>query len=291
VDVIVKQLELLRGRVSTESSLSGVLGFDVHKDLSVRANTAGLVSIGAIAKVLYRGFSRARSMREMTLMGDMEKFEDLLDARAVKNISKVLASGVEDGIITFNDLKAKLDYFGVKSSMKDIISMMRQADVEGSGIVRVSDLSRLLANELAQLRLLLRGKTEEDTGTKTVRLSLEMSRDRQADDAHVLLLNGQASFGILREFPTARVGREKPAQLEWADDETICAVCLFDRSGTMMIEEEGELINLPTKLDYFTDVARGRETRTIVELPPPPPQEIDEQKPGFFSKLFCCFSG
>lgn len=291
MDVIVKQLELLRGKVSSESSLSGVLGFDVHKDLSVRANTAGLVSVGAIAQVLYRGFTRARSMREMTMMGDLEKFEDLLNARAVKNISKVLASGVEDGIITFNDLKAKLEYFGVKSSMTDIISMMRQADIEGSGIVRVSDLSRLLAKELAQLRLLLRDKTEDDTGTKKVRISLDISRDPQSGQAKDFLLNGQAAFGILREFPTARVGREKPAQLEWASDEAICAVCLFDRSGTMMIEEEGQLVSLPTKLDYFTDVARGQETRTIVELPPPPTPEVEEKKPGFFSKFFCCFSG
>lgn len=284
----MKQLELLRGKVSSESSLSGVLGFDVHKDLSVRANTAGLVSVGAIARVLYRGITRARSMREMTMMGDMDKFEDLLNAQAVRNISKVLASGVEDGIITFNDLKAKLEYFGVKSSMTDIISMMRQADIDGSGIVRVGDLSRLLAKELAQLRLLLRDKTEEDTKATKVRISLDISRGPQARD---LLLNGQAAFGILREFPTARVGREKPAQLEWASDEAICAVCLFDRAGTMMIEEEGQLVNLPTKLDYFTDVARGQDTRTIVELPPPPPQAIEQQKPGFFSKLFCCFSG
>ena len=44
--------------------------------------------------------------------------------------------------------------------MTDIISMMTQADIDGTGIVRVGDLSRLLAQELAQLRRLLTEKTE-----------------------------------------------------------------------------------------------------------------------------------
>ena len=66
-------------------------------------------------------------------------------------------------------------------------------------------------------------------------------------------------------------------------------MCIRDRSGTMMVEEQGQLIDLPTKLDYFTDVARDADTRTIVHLPAPPPQE-QEKKKGGFASFFCCFS-
>jgi hypothetical protein len=64
---------------------------------------------------------------------------------------------------------------------------------------------------------------------------------------------------------------------------------LYDRSGKMMIEEEGKLVDLPAKLDYFTDVHRGKETRTVVKLPAPHVEEPEPPK-GLFSSLFCCFS-
>ena len=40
VDVIVKQLEVLRGKVSSEEDLSDVLGFNVKADLVGRADSA-----------------------------------------------------------------------------------------------------------------------------------------------------------------------------------------------------------------------------------------------------------
>ena len=287
MDVIVKQLELLRGTVGTNSSLSGVLGFDVHRNLSVRADTAGFVSIGSIANVLYRGMARARSMADMS--DDLDAFENLLYKRAVKSISAVLSSGNDDGIVTYVDLKAKLRYFGVKSSMTDIISMMSQADIEGSGVVKVSDLSRLLARELGQLRQLLNSKTEGSTNSKT-RISLEFARDGNSRTVRDYLLNGQAAYGILQRFPTARPSRKKPGRLKWSEDEDIAAVCLFDRSGTMMIQEQGELVTLPTKLDYFTDVHRSTDTRTIVELPPKEPSEEEDPPQGFARIFACCFA-
>ena len=59
----------------------------------------------------------------------------------------------------------------------------------------------------------------------------------------------------------------------------MCSVCLFDKSGAMMIEEQGQLVSLPAKLDYFTDVDRGVETRTIVELPASPtPVKVQEKR-------------
>ena len=115
VDVIVKQLEVLRGKVSSEEDLSDVLGFNVKADLVGRADSAGLVSVGAIGNVLYRGLSKSKSAG--TLSSDRERFEDVLERRAVKNISKVLGHGDgDDAIITTKDLKAKLRYYGVHSA-------------------------------------------------------------------------------------------------------------------------------------------------------------------------------
>ena len=280
----MKQLELLRGKIAPEASLSSRLGFDLAEDLSVRANSAGMVSVGAIGNVLYRGLSRSRSVA--TLSSDRERFEDILDRRAVKNISKVLGGGDEDAIITSEDLKAKLDYYGVRSSMTDIISIMTQADIESTGVVKVGDLSRLLARELEQLRGLLDEKVD-NSKSERFRVSLDIERD--GAETSNSLLKGQATFGVLQRFPTARKDRQKPGRLVWAKDDEMCAVCLFDRSGTMMVEEQGQLIDLPTKLDYFTDVARDADTRTIVHLPAPPPQE-QEKKKGGFASFFCCFS-
>ena len=256
VDVIVKQLELLRGKVSSEEDLSDVLGFNVKADLVGRADSAGLVSVGAIGNVLYRGLSKSKSAR--TLSSDRERFEDVLERRAVKNISKVLGHGDgDDAIITTKDLKAKLRYYGVHSSVTDIISMMTQADIDGTGIVRVGDLSRLLAQELAQLRRLLTEKTETTVNDR-FRVSLDM--DREDGAATNRLLRGEAEFGVLQSFP-ARSDREKPKRLVWAKEDDMCSVCLFDKSGAMMIEEQGQLVSLPAKLDYFTDVDRGVENQ------------------------------
>ena len=283
VDVIVKQLEVLRGKVSSEEDLSDVLGFNVKADLVGRADSAGLVSVGAIGNVLYRGLSKSKSAG--TLSSDRERFEDVLERRAVKNISKVLGHGDgDDAIITTKDLKAKLRYYGVHSSVTDIISMMTQADIDGTGIVRVGDLSRLLAQELAQLRRLLTEKTETTVNDR-FRVSLDM--DREDGAATNRLLRGEAEFGVLQKFPTARSDREKPKRLVWAKEDDMCSVCLFDKSGAMMIEEQGQLVSLPAKLDYFTDVDRGVETRTIVELPAPPTPVKVQEKRGLFS---CCFS-
>ena len=282
VDVIVKQLELLRGKVSSKGDLSDMLGFDVKEVLAGRADSAGLVSVGAIGNVLYRGLSKSRSAG--TLSSDRDKFEDVLERRAVKNITQVLGHGDADAIITTKDLKAKLRYYGVHSSVTDIISMMTQADIDGTGIVRVGDLSRLLAQELAQLRGLLTEKTETAVNDR-FRVSLDMNRDDGG--ASNCLLRGEAEFGVLQKYPTARADRKKPNRLVWAKDDDMCSICLFDKSGTMMIEEQGQLVSLPAKLDYFTDVDRGVETRTFVEVPAPPTPVKAQQKKGLFS---CCFS-
>ena len=77
MDVIVKQLELLRGKVSSSGDLSDMLGFDVKEDLAGRADSAGLVSVGAIGNVLYRGLSKSKSAA--TLSSDRDKFEDVLE--------------------------------------------------------------------------------------------------------------------------------------------------------------------------------------------------------------------
>ena len=288
MDVIVAQLELLRGKVAPQSTLSSVMGFNVHDDLSVRANTAGLVSVGAIGKVLYKGLSKSRSTVGDMGGSDRERLEDALDRKAVKAMARVLGNGDENAIITSEDLKAKLRHYGVQSNMTDIVSMMSQADIEGTGVVRVVDLSRLLAEELKSLRAMLNDKTEGENHANIVpRLSLDL---RGGEDKASCLLSAKAEFGVLRAFPTARKARAKPARLEWADDEVICAVCLYDKSGTMMIEEQGQLVSLPTKLDYFTDVARGRETRTVVKLPPMIREEVPVKKPGLLASLLCCFS-
>ena len=176
-----------------------MLGFNLAEDLSVRANSAGMVSVGAIGNVLYRGLSRSRSVA--TLSSDRERFEDILDRRAVKNISKVLGGGDEDAIITSEDLKAKLDYYGVRSSMTDIISIMTQADIESTGVVKVGDLSRLLARELEQLRGLLDEKVD-NSKSERFRVSLDIERD--GAETSNSLLKGQATFGVLQRFPTAR---------------------------------------------------------------------------------------
>lgn len=48
-----------------------------------------------------------------TFSSDRERFEDIFDRRAVKNILKVFGGGDEDVIIIFEDFKVKLDYYGV----------------------------------------------------------------------------------------------------------------------------------------------------------------------------------
>lgn len=286
MEVIVAQLELLRGKVAPEATLHGMLGFDLEDHLSSLANNAGMVSVGAIGQLLYRGLSRSRSAQG--LMGDRQKLEDALDGKAVKAMARVIGNGDDDAIITYEDLKAKLRYYGVQSNMTDIVSMMSQADIEGTGVVRVADLSRLLADELKQLRGMLSEKTGDvRSPSERMRLSLDMSRDDTGKKD--LLLSAKAEFGVLRAFPTARKSRKQPGRLVWVEDEEICEVCLYDRSGKMMIEEEGKLVDLPAKLDYFTDVHRGKETRTVVKLPAPHVEEPEPPK-GLFSSLFCCFS-
>lgn len=294
VDVIVSQLEALRGTVAPEAgSLRHVMGFDVHQELSVRAGRSGQVSIGAIGKVLNQGMARARIVGRDLNDGEgspsaveRERMEEELETAAIRNISKVLDDD-GDGIITFDMLKAKLKRFGVKSSHTDIISIMTQADIEGKRVVKVEDLSRLLATELKQLRTMLDMRTSVSETPTKVRASLDIA----VRQSRSLLDNAKPSFGVLKRFPAQRkVRKYNGERLAWVNDDEICAVCLYDRSGNMMLHKDGELLPLPQRFDYFTDVDRPKSTRTIVELPqlpytaPPPP------KKSFISSLFCCFS-
>ena len=143
----------------------------------------------------------------------------------MKNISKVLGHGDgDDAIITTKDLKAKLRYYGVHSSVTDIISMMTQADIDGTGIVRVGDLSRLLAQELAQLRRLLTEKTEKTVNDR-FRVSLDM--DREDGAATNRLLRGEAEFGVLQSFPRrALIGKNRSVSCGQKRMICVLSVCL-----------------------------------------------------------------
>ena len=292
VDVIVAQLEALRGTVAPEAgSLRHVMGFDVHQELSVRAGRSGQVSIGAIGKVLNNGMARARTAGRddsgSPSVVERLRMEEELETAAIRNISKVLDED-NDGIITFDMLKTKLKRFGVKSSHTDIISIMTQADIEGKRVVKVEDLSRLLAAELKQLRKMLDMRSSVSETPPKVRASLDIA----VRQSRSLLDDAMPSFGVLKRFPAQRkVRKYNGERLAWVSDDEICSVCLYDRSGTMMLHKDGELLPLPQRFDYFTDVDRPQSTRTIVELPPsssftapPPPQK------SFMSRFFCCFS-
>jgi len=298
VDVIVAQLEALRGTVAPDAgSLRHVMGFDVHQELSVRAGISGDISVGAIGKVLNRGIMRARKKSEEErgspdyegsfASGERLRMEAELESAAIRNISKVLDDD-NDGIITFDMLRSKLKHFGVKSSHTDIISIMTQADIEGKRVVQVEDLSRLLATELKQLRTMLDMQTMPPDSSIKVRASLDIA----VRESRSLMENAQPSYGVLKRFPAQRKERKyRGERLAWANDEEICAVCLYDRNGKMMLHKDGELHPLPQRYDYFTDVERPSSTRTIVELPestymPPPPP-----KKGLIAGLCCCFSG
>ena len=46
----------------------------------------------------------------------------------------------------------------------------------------------------------------------------------------------------------------------------MCSVCLFDKSGAMMIEEQGQLVSLPRNSTTSRTSTEARN-QTIVELP------------------------
>ena len=96
-------------------------------------------------------------------------------------------------------------------SRTDIISMMTQADIDGTGIVRVGDLSRLLAQELAQLRRLLTEKTETTVNDR-FRVSLDM--DREDGAATNRCCEARLSLGYFKSFPRrALIGKTEASRV------------------------------------------------------------------------------